>query len=237
MADKVCGLTIVYAVLAALLKRRRDGKGEHIEVPMVDTMTSFMLVEHGADAIAAGTAGTPGYKRILTPHRRPQRTSDGWIHILPYTSEHYEAIFEVGGREDLRGDSRFADLRACIVNSDFLYQAVQSVTPDFTTQQWLAICDRHRIPATPVVTVDELVAALPVVEHPVAGSYRLIPPPVRFSGSGSPLRRPAPVVGEHTREVLAEVGYPEPEIDRLAAPRSREHEPAEFAPAATTKES
>jgi crotonobetainyl-CoA:carnitine CoA-transferase CaiB-like acyl-CoA transferase len=237
MADKVCGLTIVYAVLAALLKRRRDGHGEHIEVPMVDTMTSFMLVEHGADAIAAESAGAPGYKRILTPHRRPQRTSDGWIHVLPYTSEHYEAIFEVGGRDDLRGDPRFADLRACIVNSDFLYQAVQSVTPKFTTQQWLAICDRHRIPATRVVTLDELVAGLPIVEHPVAGPHRLIPPPVRFSGSGSPLRRPAPLVGEHTREVLAEVGYPEPEIDRLAPPRAREDEPAEFAPATTTKES
>jgi crotonobetainyl-CoA:carnitine CoA-transferase CaiB-like acyl-CoA transferase len=235
MADKVCGLTIVYAVLAALLKRRHDGRGSHIEVPMVDTMTSFMLVEHGADAIAAETAGTPGYKRILTPHRHPQRTFDGWIHILPYTSEHYEAIFAVAGREDLHGDARYADLRACIVNSDFLYQAVQSVTPKFTTEEWLAICHQHRIPATSVATVDELVARLPVVEHPVAGPYRLIPPPVRFAGGRSPLRRPAPLIGEHTREVLAEVGYPESEIDRLAPHRLRDREPAEFTPAATTK--
>jgi crotonobetainyl-CoA:carnitine CoA-transferase CaiB-like acyl-CoA transferase len=130
MADKVCGLTIVYSVLAALLHRARGGGGQHIEVPMVDVMTAFMLVEHGADAISAvppGTApgaaprATPGYQRILTPNRRPQQTKDGWIHILPYTSAHYEALFGVGGRTDLLGDARFADLRPCIVNADFLY--------------------------------------------------------------------------------------------------------------------
>ena len=240
MADKVCGLTIVYAVLAALVQRQRDGRGEHIEVPMVDTMTSFMLVEHGADAIAGTPPGTPGYKRILTPNRRPQQTKDGWIHILPYTSDHYDAIFDIGGRDDLRGDPRYADLRACILNSDFLYEAVQSVTPRYTTADWLAICDRHAVPATPVATIDDLVAGLPVVEHPAAGPYRLIPAPVRFGERGSALRRHAPLVGEHTRELLAEVGYSAREIDRLTAPRSRDTDPATGATdvvvAAATKE-
>jgi crotonobetainyl-CoA:carnitine CoA-transferase CaiB-like acyl-CoA transferase len=217
MADKVCGLTIVYAVLAALLQRQRDGSGQHIEVPMVDVMTAFLLVEHGADAIAGHPAGSPGYKRILTPNRRPQQTRDGWIHILPYTSAHYEAIFEAGSRDDLRGDSRFATLRACIVNSDFLYQAVQSVTPLFTTDEWLAICARFQIPATPVKTLDELIADLPIAEHPLAGPYRLIPSPVRFSAASTATRRPAPAIGEHTLELLTEVGYSATELAEMAA--------------------
>jgi crotonobetainyl-CoA:carnitine CoA-transferase CaiB-like acyl-CoA transferase len=213
MADKVCGLTIVYAVLAALLQRERDGRGQRIEVPMVDTMSAFMLVEHGADAVSAG--GTPGYKRILTPNRRPQETKDGWVHILPYTSAHYEALFAEGGRADLAGDARYADLRACIVNSDFLYEAVQSVTPLHTTAEWLEFCEHKAIPSTAVTTLDELVERLPLEEHPVAGPYRSIPAPVRFSGGPTTVRRHAPLPGEHTREVLAEVGVGAREIDRL----------------------
>jgi crotonobetainyl-CoA:carnitine CoA-transferase CaiB-like acyl-CoA transferase len=213
MADKVCGLTIVYAVLAALLQRERDGRGQRIEVPMVDTMAAFMLVEHGAEAVSAG--GAPGYKRILTPNRRPQETADGWIHILPYTSAHYETIFAAGGRDDLKGDPRYADLRACIVNSDFLYAAVQSVTPLFTTAEWLEICERAAIPSTPVTTLEELVERLPVEEHPVAGPYRSIPAPVRFSSGPTTIRLPAPLPGEHTREVLVEVGLDAAALDRI----------------------
>jgi len=233
MADKVCGLTIVYSVLAALLHRERTGEGQRIEVPMVDTMKAFMLVEHGADAIASGdidaggvdghmglgSADAPGYKRILTPNRRPQETKDGWVHILPYTSAHYEVLFRVGGRDDLAGDPRYATMRDCIVNSDFLYQAVQSVTPRRTTAAWLAICDESRIPATPVTSLDELVAELPVQQHPVAGPYRAIPCPVRFSQTPVGLRRPAPLIGEHTREVLIEVGYSAADADALTAER------------------
>jgi crotonobetainyl-CoA:carnitine CoA-transferase CaiB-like acyl-CoA transferase len=213
MADKVCGLTIVYAVLAALLQRERDGRGQQIEVPMVDTMTAFMLVEHGADAVSAG--GTPGYKRILTPNRRPQETKDGWIHVLPYTSVHYEAIFAKGGRADLAGDPRYETLRACIVNSDFLYEAVQSVTPQFTTAEWLEFCEQNAIPSTPVTTLEELVDRLPVVEHPVAGPYRSIPAPVRFSSGPTTVRRHAPLPGEHTRAVLVEVGLDAAALDRI----------------------
>jgi crotonobetainyl-CoA:carnitine CoA-transferase CaiB-like acyl-CoA transferase len=219
MADKVCGLTIVYAVLAALLYRARGGGGQHIEVPMVDVMTAFMLVEHGADAIGAvpGTVPgpTPGYKRILTPNRRPQQTRDGWIHILPYTSAHYDVLFRVGGRTDLLGDVRFADLRSCIMNADFLYQVVQSVTPELTTAEWLDVCDGHLIPATPVVGLDELVDRLPVIRHPAVGDYRMIPSPVRFSATRAGLTRHAPLVGEHTAEVLREVGYSAADIDQL----------------------
>lgn len=234
MADKVCGLTIVYAVLAALLQRERDGQGQQIEVPMVDTMVSFMLVEHGADAVSAG--GAPGYKRILTPNRRPQETKDGWIHILPYTAAHYEAIFAEGDRDDLAGDSRFENLRACIVNSDFLYEAVQSVTPLRTTAQWLDFCERNAIPSTPVTTLEELVDSLPVAEHPVAGPYRSIPAPVRFSSGPTTVRRPAPLPGEHTREVLAEVGLAPAAIDRIAGPLRSVEIPEATPAAAITKE-
>jgi crotonobetainyl-CoA:carnitine CoA-transferase CaiB-like acyl-CoA transferase len=87
MADKVCGLTIVYAVLAGLYRRATTGAGEFIEVPMADTMISFMLAEHGAGAIPRPPLGPAGYSRVFTPHRRPWPTKDGWMMVLAYTKE------------------------------------------------------------------------------------------------------------------------------------------------------
>jgi len=226
MADKICGLTIVYAVLAALLHRQAGGGGQRIEVPMVDVMTAFTLVEHGAGAISEARPGNPGYSRILTPNRRPQPTADGWIHILPYTAAHYDALFTYGGRPDLAGDPRCASLPACIANSDFLYRTVESMTPAHTTAQWLTVCVAHEIPATRVPSLADLVAELPSAEHPQFGPYRQIPPPVRFSATPAGVHRAAPLPGQDTAEVLAEVGCTPAEVEYLCSARPPERVPS-----------
>lgn len=204
VADKVCALTIVYSVLAALTERDRSGQGQHIEVPMVDVMRSFTLVEHGAGAISARTSVSPGYGRILTPHRRPGRTRDGWIHILPYTREHYNAMYAAGGRDDLVDDPRSATKRDTITNADFLYSVIHAITPQRTTSEWLEFCRLNNIPATEVVSLEQLIEQLPLAEHPTVGPYRVIPSPVRFSRTPANVYRPAPMIGEHTQEVLAQ---------------------------------
>jgi crotonobetainyl-CoA:carnitine CoA-transferase CaiB-like acyl-CoA transferase len=216
-ADKLCGLTIAYAVNAALFRRERTGQGEHIEVPMADTATAFMLVEHGAAAIPRPPLGPAGYPRILTPNRRPQATTDGWIHVLPYSRAHYDAIFTEAGRVDLIDPSLYASGRARIANADRLYQDVQKVMATRTTAEWLAFCRKAEVPATEVATLENLVEALPEADHPVTGRYKVIPPPVRFHEAPQSVRRPAPLVGEHTDEVLAQVGYDEAAIAELRA--------------------
>ena len=207
MADKVCGLTIVYSVLAALYRRAVTGRGEHIEVPMAETMKAFTLVEHGAAAIPQPALGPAGYPRILNTERGPWETSDGWIMALPYTKEHYNSIFAAGGREDLLGDERYATGRNRIANSPFLYRQVGDMLKDGTTAEWLAFFREHDVPAAEVGRLDDLVEELPLARHPHAGGYRVIPPPVRFAGAPQSVRRPAPLIGEHTEEVLAEAGY------------------------------
>ncbi|HEY5336523.1 MAG TPA: CoA transferase, partial [Mycobacteriales bacterium] len=121
LADKVSALTIAYAVLAALLHRERTGVGQRVEVPMVDAVRAFLLVEHGAAAIPQPPLGPAGYPRILSVERRPQRTVDGWVNLLPYSAAHYDFLFELGGRTDLVGDPRYAGGRERIANSSFLY--------------------------------------------------------------------------------------------------------------------
>jgi crotonobetainyl-CoA:carnitine CoA-transferase CaiB-like acyl-CoA transferase len=215
VADKVAGLTIVYAVLAALFHRERSGEGQHIEVPMTQAMTAFMLVEHGAGGVSQPPTGPAGYQRILTPERRPQRTADGWINVLPYSKQQYDTLFAAGGREDLLGDARYADGRARIANSDFLYQQVRAILVQRTTGEWLAFCRDNEIPATPVVTLDELLAEQPVMTHPLAGNYRHIRPGARLAATPMRASRPAPLPGQHNHEVLREVGYSDDDIDDL----------------------
>ncbi|NLU74017.1 CoA transferase [Streptomyces sp. HNM0575] len=205
LADKVCGLVMAQAVTAALLHRERTGTGQHVEVPMVEAMRSFVLVEHGAGAIAQPPVADAGYPRILSPHRRPQRTLDGWISVLPYAPGHYADLFAEAGRRDLANDPRYADRRAAIRHSDSLYRDVAEVMGTRTTGEWLGFCATAGIPASAVATLDEIVAELPTTDHPAAGSHRVIPPPARFSRTPSSVRRGAPLIGQDTDEVLAEL--------------------------------
>ncbi len=215
VADKVCGLTIVYAILAALVRRERSGKGEHIEVPMAETVKAWMLVEHGSGAIPCPPLREAGYPRILVRNRKPQKTLDGWINVLPYAWVSYDALFEAGGRPDLIGDARYASGRDRILNSDFLYGEVAAILATRTTAEWLAFCKQHDIPAAAVASLDDMVAELPVERHPVVGDYRVIPPPVRFKSAPASVRRPAPLIGADTDEVLGEVGYSASDIASL----------------------
>jgi crotonobetainyl-CoA:carnitine CoA-transferase CaiB-like acyl-CoA transferase len=217
IADKVSGLTMTYALLAALFERERSGQGQHLELPMVDAISSFLLVEHGAGAVGQPPQGPAGYERILTPHRRPQPTADGWISIFPYTNAHFAALVEATGRDDL-GDERLATQRGRAANPELLYGLLRSIITTKTTGEWLSLCREVGIPAAEVADLDDLVAGLPDAEHPVAGTYKSIPPPVRFSRTpADPARRPAPLVGQHNREVLAEAGLTGEEIDALEA--------------------
>jgi crotonobetainyl-CoA:carnitine CoA-transferase CaiB-like acyl-CoA transferase len=94
---------------------------------------------------------------------------------------------------------------------------LESIISARTTDDWLAFCAAHGIPAAAMADLDDLVSALPDASHPVAGPYKSVPSPVRFSRSSTSVRRPAPLVGEHNREVLLEVGLDDDAIDGLEA--------------------
>lgn len=221
-ADKVCGLVMAQAITAALLERARTGRGRHVEVAMDQAMRAFMLVEHGAGAISEppvpppGGAPASGYGRLLSPDRRPHPTLDGWVHILPYRPAHYVALFTEAGVPGADSDPRYADLRATISNSSSLYRDVRTITPTRTTDEWMAFCRRAGIPATPVIGIQQMVDDLPLTEHPAAGRYRVTPPLAVFHGIEPTTPRPAPLIGEHTAEALAELGTNQEEVSRCS---------------------
>jgi crotonobetainyl-CoA:carnitine CoA-transferase CaiB-like acyl-CoA transferase len=101
VGNKTVGLTMVYAVMAALLQRERTGEGQAVEVPMLETMTAFVMAEHMGGLTFDPPMGPPGYSRMLAPDRRPHRTADGHICILPYSDRHWRDFFSIAGRPEL----------------------------------------------------------------------------------------------------------------------------------------
>jgi len=225
IGDKTVGLTMVYAVMAALLQRARTGLGQAVEVPMLETMTAFVMAEHMGGLTFDPPIGPPGYARMLAPDRRPHRTADGHICILPYTDRHWRDFFRIAGRPELADDPRLADAPTRSRHVAELYALVAQCVRDRPSAYWLERLEAADIPCGPVNPLTELPADaqlaavdfFPQAEHPSEGSIRMTRPPVRFGEADCALRHPAPRLGEHSRAILREAGFAEPEIDDLFA--------------------
>ena len=216
LCDKIVGQAMANAVLAGLVHRMRTGKGQAIEVPMLEVTIDFNLVEQFGAAAFAPPRGEPGYGRIRSKERRPFATADGYACILPYSDRNWRDFFAFAGRQDLLADPRFATIRTRQDHFDELYAQVAVEAPKRATAEWVAFCDGADIPCMPVTRLADVfddphvraVELFSVVEHPVGGNYRAVRRPVNYGAAPFELRRHAPALGEHTEEVLAELGLP-----------------------------
>lgn len=215
VADKVSGLFMAQAVTAALLHRARTGEGQFVEVPMFECVTSFLLVEHLYDQAYQPPSGRWGYQRVINPNRKPFRTKDGWIGLLPYTDKQWDQFFDAAGfGEQVKSDPRFADYSNRARHTRELYALIEQAAATKTTQEWLDILKPLSIPVVKTNTLDDLntephlaaVGFFETYEHPEVGRYRAIRPPVKFSKTPANIRRHPPRLGEHTAEILAEAG-------------------------------
>lgn len=214
MADKVSGLFLSQAVTAALLHKERTGEGQFVEVPMFECVTSFLMVEHLFDHTFVPPTGQLGYTRVANPNRKPFKTKDGYIGLLPYTDKQWDQFFEIAGWGDtIAKDPRFSDYTTRNRNSRELYAMVETVTQERTTQEWLDLLKPLSIPVVKTNRLDDLeadphlaaVGLFETYQHPDVGPYKAMRPPVRFAKTPSNIRRHPPRLGEHTEEVLAEV--------------------------------
>ncbi len=223
--DKTVGMAAAYAILAALYHRERSGEGQELEVPMLETMVQFIMVEHLYGLTFEPPLGGAGYPRMLAPQRRPYRTRDGHICILPYTDRQWRRFLELAGRPEILEDPRFASFGDRSENVGELYKLVGEVALERTTAQWLERLDEAQIPAMAVTDPDDLpddphlkaTGFFEIVEHPSEGALRNMAFPITLSRSPGELRRLAPRLGEHGREVLGEAGFGEAEIAALIA--------------------
>lgn len=212
--DKVAGQAIAYAVLGGIVHRLRSGAGQSVEVPMFELCVDFMLVEHFGAMAFEPERGPPGFKRQLARGRKPYRTADGWACILPYSDRNWRDFFAFVGRPEIASDPRFWDIGNRVAHVEELYEIVEREAGRRSTAEWMIFCDEHGIPAMPVLAFDDIphdshvvaTGLFQTVEHPSEGAYKHIRPPVRYSETPAQLRRFAPRAGEHTEEVLSEIG-------------------------------
>jgi crotonobetainyl-CoA:carnitine CoA-transferase CaiB-like acyl-CoA transferase len=214
LCDKLAGQAIAYAVMAALLQRERGGGGQAIEVPMFETTIEFAFIEHFLGFAFEPPLGDPGFSRVLSRFRKPYRTADGYACILPYSDANWRDFYTFTGRTEFAEDPRFAKLAERVIHVEVLYSLVDDEAAKRTTAEWVAFCDRVSIPCMPVMSLKELpddphvkaVGLFGTATHPSEGAYRTIRRPVNFSGAPFAIRRHAPRLGEHTAEVLSEIG-------------------------------
>lgn len=212
-ADKTCGLMAAHAILAALVQRGRTGAGAYVEVPMYESMVAFNLVEHFYGQHFAPPLGAPGYPRVLNQWRRPYRTTDGFVCAMPYTDQHWQRFFLEAARPELAADARFASIAARTRHIEALYEIAAAIIACRGTADWLATFGRLEIPASEMRRLEDLqqdehlraTGFFETIDDPAMGPLVFPGVPVRFDHLRAPVRMP-PRLGEHTDEVLAEIG-------------------------------
>ena len=223
VADKTTAITVVYSILAALFHRERTGYGQEIEVPMFETMVSFVMAEHIWGEIFEPPLGKAGYTRLMSHHRKPYKTKDGYIAVLPYMNNHWKTFCEKAERQDLIEDDRFKDLSSRVENIDDTYSETGKILATKTTQEWLDIFTDTKVPVIVVNSLDDLftdphleaVGFWQDFDHPTEGKLKMPGFPVKFSETPATIRKHAPNFGEHSLEILAEAGIDEETIKQM----------------------
>jgi crotonobetainyl-CoA:carnitine CoA-transferase CaiB-like acyl-CoA transferase len=212
-ADKTSGLVAAHAILAALFKRERTNEGSYVEVPMLESMVSFNLVEHFYGLHFEPALAGAGYPRLLNPWRKPFRTLDGYLCAMPYTDQHWKRFFIEAGEPALTADVRFTTIADRTKNIEALYEIADRIIATRTTAQWLDVCARLEIPASRMNRLEDLqgdehlkaTGFFSMIDDAAMGRLRFPGVPVQFDGQRLPVRMP-PRLGQHTAEVLASIG-------------------------------
>jgi crotonobetainyl-CoA:carnitine CoA-transferase CaiB-like acyl-CoA transferase len=225
MTDHTSGLIAAQAIGFALFRREKTGKGEAIDVPMLENMASFVSSEHLGAATFEPPVGPTGDGRLLSPNYRPVPTKDGFVTVRPNTNAQAFAFFDAIGRPELKTDPRFDSAASRTRNAKAYFEVQATCLGHKTTDEWVELFDKLDVPAARYNTIDELmtdphlkdVAFFREEEHPTEGKIRRSKLANVFSGGVRENETHAPLYGEHTREILAELGYSKADIDKMVS--------------------
>ncbi|HJZ20053.1 MAG TPA: CoA transferase, partial [Bradyrhizobium sp.] len=221
IGDKICGVMLSAAVSAALVHRERTGKGQMVEVPMLETIAAFNSIEMFGGHAFVPPIGPTGYKRMK--ERRPARTKDGWLTMLPYSGDNWCAFFEAVGHPEFIEEFAVRDPVTRAQNIDRIYKAMAAIALTRTTAEWEALLTKIDVPHAAFAKLTEIaeqphlkaVDMFVTLDHPTEGEIRQARPSARFSESPAAIHRMPPRLGEHSQAILRQAGLTDDEIASL----------------------
>ena len=225
-ADKVTGLMLGMSILSALFNREKNGEGTELEVPMMETMVDFTLVEHLYGYNFLPPKAPPVYPRQSSPNRKPYKTLDGYIAVLPYSDDQWLRFFSIIKKENILKDPKFSSLETRNQNIDELYKILSEELKKRNTSYWIKNLREQDIPATKVNFPKDLFEDehlertnfFKVQDHPTEGKLLYPSFPVEFNEDETFSESlHAPSLGENTKEILTDLGYSEFEIESFVS--------------------
>ena len=225
VTDITAGILGAMGVAAAYAHRLKTGQGQVVDTSLFEAGITHTYWQ---SAIAMATGESPGAMGSAHPLNAPYQafeTEDGWINVGAANQANWERVADLIGAPELKEDPRFATNAGRMENLAALSEILNGIFRKRTTAQWQRVLDEGGVPAGPILNVGEMhrdpqtLARDMVVdlEHPTAGTVRTLGLPVKFSQTPGSVRRAAPVLGQHTVEVLQEAGYSEAEIEGMLA--------------------
>lgn len=222
-ADMAGGLFAVQGVLAALFARERTGHGQRVDLSLLEALLALQLVPL---TMFLADEQPPERLGSAAPYAAPNEafaTSDGHVMVAAYTVERWPRFCDAIGQPELATDPRFDSNAKRVRDRDELRAVLEPVFASATTAEWIARLDEADVICGPLLAYPELVAeeqvaghgALMSTVHPALGEVRSIAGPIRLGGSPNRPERPAPILGEHSEEVLDEFGFSPDEVDDL----------------------
>lgn len=225
IADRIVGLFALSAILAALRYRDVTGRGQRVDVPMFETMANFVLIDHLGGLTFDPPLDHGGYARLLAPDRRPYQTKDGYVCALIYNDKQWHNFFHAIGRPEMLQDPRFCNHANRTRHVREIYGEVATIFQTRTTAEWIRLLEEADIPYTPLHSIDDLLedphlkatGFITQIDHPTEGSIKSMRVPTSWSETQPQPTRPAPRLGEQSREILQELGFKDDAIAQLFA--------------------
>jgi crotonobetainyl-CoA:carnitine CoA-transferase CaiB-like acyl-CoA transferase len=223
VSDITAGILAAMGCAAAYAHKLKTGEGQRVDTSLFEAAITHTYWQ---SAISFATGASPGPMGSAHPLNAPYqafRTADGWVNLGAANQANWERTLRVIGAPELNDDPRFSSNRARMENRQELSEILDGFFRNRSTAAWIAELDAAGVPAGPVLSIAEMHAhpqtrarnMVIETEHPLAGRVRAIGPPVKFSATPCGGLCPAPLYGQHSREVLAEYGYAPDEIERL----------------------
>jgi crotonobetainyl-CoA:carnitine CoA-transferase CaiB-like acyl-CoA transferase len=223
IADLNAGIYACYAILAAYIHRLKTGEGQRIDTSLLESGLAYTFWESSIYFATGGSPPPMGSAHRLSAPYQAFRAADGYLALGAANQRTWAQLCTAIGREDLLGDPRFATNPERTQNQRELTEILEAVFSSRSVVEWLAILENAGVPAGPVYNMEQVYSDPQVraremivdVEHPIAGLTKAIGIPVKLSETPGQIRRPAPTLGQHTDEILGELGLSSESIASL----------------------